>query len=96
MSGKTLCTFALSVVSAELPPAGGDPQNSMGVTISNQQEPKKSRRGGSPEGVPPRRLTLERAPRHGRVALHLVIRQFHWQSREQALRDSPTVTNIRR
>ena len=43
---------------------------------------KKSRRGGTPGGVRPRRLTLQRAPRQGRVALHLVIRRFHWQGCE--------------
>jgi hypothetical protein len=38
--------------------------------------PKKSRRGRTPESIRPRRLTRQRAPRHGRVALRLVIRQF--------------------
>ena len=32
---------------------------------------RKSRRGGTPEGIRPRRLTRQRAPRHGRAALHL-------------------------
>src|SRR5580704_1103921 len=36
---------------------------------------KKSRRGGTRESVPPRRLTQQRAPRIGRVAPLLVIRQ---------------------
>src|SRR5205085_11014916 len=36
---------------------------------------KKSRRGGTPEGVRPRRLTRQQAPRSVRVALHLVIRR---------------------
>ena len=35
---------------------------------------QKSRRGGTPESIRPRRLTLQRVPRPGRVALHLVIR----------------------
>src|SRR5207248_2797319 len=37
---------------------------------------EKSRRRGTPQGVPRRRLTRQRAPRHGRVALHLVIRRL--------------------
>ena len=40
---------------------------------------QKSRRGGTPEGIRPRRLTLQRAPRQSRVALHLVIRQLRWR-----------------
>jgi hypothetical protein len=36
---------------------------------------KKNRRGGTPLGAPPRRLTRQRAPRHGRGTLHLVIRR---------------------
>jgi len=32
---------------------------------------KKSRRGRTPCGIRPRRLTRQRAPRHGRAALHL-------------------------
>ena len=36
---------------------------------------KKSRRGGTPCGIRPRRLTRQRAPRHGRVAPYLVIRR---------------------
>src|SRR4029077_17637564 len=40
------------------------------ITASN----KKSRRGGTPWGVRPRRLTRQRASRHGRVALRLVNR----------------------
>ena len=36
---------------------------------------KKSRRGGAPEGLPPRRPTLQRTPRQGRGVFHLVIRQ---------------------
>ena len=41
---------------------------------------KKSRRDGTPEGIRPRRLTRQRAPRHGRVALYLVIRRFRWEA----------------
>jgi len=36
---------------------------------------EKSRRGGTPQGVRPRRLTLQPASRQSRVALYLVIRQ---------------------
>jgi hypothetical protein len=36
---------------------------------------KKSRCGGTPEGIRPHRLTLQRTPRHRRVALYLVIRR---------------------
>jgi len=32
---------------------------------------KKRRRGGTPRGARPRRLTRQRAPRTSRVALHL-------------------------
>ena len=35
---------------------------------------KKSRRGGTPWGILPRRLTLQRATRRSRVALQLVVR----------------------
>ena len=37
---------------------------------------QKSRRGATPEGVRPRRLTLQRTPRQGRVVLRLVIRRL--------------------
>lgn len=37
---------------------------------------EKSRRGGTPEGFPPRRLTDQRASRHRRAALYLVIRNL--------------------
>jgi len=36
---------------------------------------EKSRRGGTPEGTRPRRLTFQPASRQSRVALYLVIRQ---------------------
>ena len=44
-------------------------------TFSSLMTNKKSRRGRTPTGIPPRRLTRHRAPRPSRVALHLVIRQ---------------------
>ena len=37
---------------------------------------EKSRRGGTPRGIPPRRPTRQRAPRTGRVAPHLVVRRY--------------------
>ena len=39
-------------------------------------ENKKNRRGRKPEGLRPRRLTLQLAPRQNRVALHIVIRRL--------------------
>src|SRR4051795_2884945 len=36
---------------------------------------QKSRRGGTPQGIQPRRLTRQRAPQHSRVALCLVVRR---------------------
>ena len=36
---------------------------------------KKNRRGRTPKGIQPRRLTRQRASRHCRAALHLVIRR---------------------
>ena len=41
---------------------------------------KKCRRVRTPQGIRPRRLTRQRDPRHGRVALHLVIRRFRWKT----------------
>ena len=52
--------------------------------ISNvlRHRKQKSRSGGIPEGIRPRRLTLQRAPRQSRVALHPVIRLlFNYTSR---------------
>ena len=49
------------------------------VAAVPQHRKQKSRRGGTPEGIRPRRLTRQRAPRHGRVALYLVIRQLRWK-----------------
>ena len=49
------------------------------VAAVPQHRKQKSRRGGTPEGIRPRRLTLQRAPRYGRVALYLVIRQLRWR-----------------
>ena len=40
---------------------------------------KKSRRGGTPRGIRPRRLTRQRAPRPSRVAFYLVIRQLRFR-----------------
>ena len=45
------------------------------VPAPNPQK-QKSRRGGTPEGVRPRRLTRQQAPRPSRVALHLVVRRL--------------------
>ena len=47
---------------------------------------EKSRRGRTPGGIRPRRLTRQRAPRQRRVALYLVIRQLRidfWRSPAQ-------------
>jgi hypothetical protein len=41
---------------------------------------EKSRRGRTPVGIRPRRLTRQRAPQSSRVALHLVIRQTSGRS----------------
>ena len=48
---------------------------------------KKSRRGGTHEGVRPRRLTLQQAPRQSRVALYPVIRSTFivWHGLENAI-----------
>jgi hypothetical protein len=48
---------------------------------------KKSRRGGTPEGIRPRRLTLQQAPRQSRVALYPVIRSTFivWHELENAM-----------
>src|SRR4051812_28482203 len=53
--------------------------NAVNVSVPQEQrcraaDRKKSRHGGIPSGTRPRRLTLQQAPRHGRVASHLVIR----------------------
>ena len=42
--------------------------------VKHAWQTKKSRRGRTPEGIRPRRLTHQRAPRHGRVALYLDVR----------------------
>jgi hypothetical protein len=47
------------------------------ASVSRRQE-QKSRRGGTPGGIRPRRLTRQRAPRRRRVALHLVVRPLRW------------------
>ena len=47
------------------------------------------------KGIRPRRLTRQRAPRHGRVALYLVIRQLHGHSHDQLRRDFATRNNPR-
>src|SRR5208337_1226177 len=39
---------------------------------------KKSRRGRTPSGIRPPRLTRQRAPRTSRVALHLVFRRLEF------------------
>jgi len=47
------------------------------ITSATSAPPtKKADALGHPEGVPARRLTRQRAPRHGRVTLQLVIRRF--------------------
>ncbi len=48
------------------------------VNVSDNQE-QENRRGGTPEGVQPRRLTFQRTPRQCRIVLQLVIRQVHWR-----------------
>jgi hypothetical protein len=49
------------------------------ATLSQYRKQKKSRRGRTPLGIRPRRLTRQLAPRHSRVALHLVIRRLRSQ-----------------
>jgi hypothetical protein len=54
--------------------------------LASQRRKQKNRRGGRPEGVRPRRLTLQRASRQSRTALHLVVRRQRinsWWSRVQ-------------
>ena len=52
---------------------------------------KKSRRGRTPEGIQPRRLTLQQTSRHVRVVLQLVVRQFRWSIATHCVR-LPTAT----
>lgn len=47
---------------------------SVGIAASHLRKNEKSRRGGTPGSVRPRRLTREQAPRRSRVAFYLVIR----------------------
>ena len=59
---------------------------------------KKSRRGETPEGVRPRRLTLQRTHRQSRVVLHLVIRRTliltHGMGNATALDQPPRLATI--
>jgi hypothetical protein len=48
----------------------------LGAIIGVPTQRKKNRRDKTPEGIRPRRLTLQRAPRHCRVALQLVVRRL--------------------
>jgi hypothetical protein len=44
--------------------------------MDSHHKQQKNRHGGEPEGVRPRRLTLQLAPRQSQVALHIVIRRL--------------------
>ena len=48
------------------------------VAVVRHHGNKKSRRGGTPEGLPPRRLTLKRAPQRSWIAPHLVVRRIQF------------------
>ena len=50
-------------------------EDPVGCDCLTSPQPKKSRRRRTPEGAQLRRLTLQRATRRGRVALHQVIRK---------------------
>ncbi len=52
---------------------------------------KKSRRGGTPSGIPPRRHTRQRTPQHCRVALQLVIRRPQPKSLAEAVEPAPAL-----
>ena len=67
-------------------PAG----NHLGAIIGVPTQRKKSRRDGTPEGIRPRRLTLQRASRHSRVALQLVVRRLEINLLAEPLSCSPS------
>ena len=88
---RTAWLAGLKVSRRPLPTGSGSFRIAIMLFTSFKNE--KSRRGGTPEGIPPRRLTRQRAPRHSRVALYLVIRQLRWPSHDPLGCDSSSTND---